>query len=185
MSLGVDVDIVKSAVENASLVISQVNSFMPRTHGDGFIHIDKVDFLVPHDEPILEHQFSEDIHSEVTQEIGNYVSRLVQDGDTIQIGYGKIPDALTINFAGKKHLGVHTELIGDGIVELMKMGVIDNTRKTIDQGKTIASFCMGNRKPTTISMITHQLSLKRLITPIIPWLLPNMIHWWLSIPPCR
>ena len=146
MSLGVSVDIVKTAVENADLVIAQVNSFMPRTHGDGIIHVSKVDYLVPHDEPILEYQFSDDIHNEVTQEIGNHVSRLIQDGDTIQVGYGSLPDALVINFAGKKHLGVHTELIGDGIVELMKMGVVDNTRKTIDQGKTVASFCMGKRE---------------------------------------
>ena len=145
MSLGVSVDIVKAAVENADLVIAQVNSYMPRTHGDGFIHIDKVNFLVPHDEPILEYHFAEDAQNEVTMEIGSYVARLIQDGDTIQVGYGSIPDRLLINFAGKKHLGVHTELMSDGIVELMKMGVIDNTRKTIDQGKTVAAFCMGKK----------------------------------------
>ena len=83
---------------------------------------------------------------QVTQDIGNYVSRLVQDGDTIQVGYGSVPNAILINFAGKKHLGVHTELIGDGIVELMKMGVIDNSQKTVDRGKTIAAFCMGKQE---------------------------------------
>jgi acyl-CoA hydrolase/ribosomal protein S18 acetylase RimI-like enzyme len=145
MSLGVSVDIVKAAVEQASLIIAQVNSFMPRTHGDSFIHVSKVDFLVPHDEPILEYHYAEDIHPEVTQEIGNYISRLVQDGDTIQVGYGTIPDAVLINLAGKKHLGAHTELIGDGLVELMKMGVIDNSRKTIDKNKTVTAFCMGSR----------------------------------------
>ena len=134
MSLGVSVDIVKAAVEQASLVIAQVNSYMPRTHGDGFIHISKVNYMVPHDEPILEYTFPEDTHPEVTQEIGNYVSRLIQDGDTIQVGYGSVPDAILINFAGKKHLGVHTELISDGIVELMKMGVIDNSRKNYRPG---------------------------------------------------
>lgn len=146
MSLGVSVDIVKAAVEQASLVIAQVNSHMPRTHGDGFIHINQVNYLVPYDEPILEYIYPEDIHADVTQEIGKYVSRLVEDGDTIQVGYGSIPNAILINLAGKKHLGVHTELISDGIVELMKMGVIDNTRKNIDRGKTIAAFCMGKRE---------------------------------------
>jgi acyl-CoA hydrolase len=133
-------------VESASLVIAQVNTCMPRTHGDGFIHISNVNFIVPHDEPILEYKFPEDTHSGVTQEIGNYVSRLIQDGDTIQVGYGSVPDAILINLAGKKHLGVHTELISDGIVELMKMGVIDNSLKTIGRGKTVAAFCMGKKE---------------------------------------
>jgi acyl-CoA hydrolase len=140
MSLGVSVDIVKTAVEQASLIIAQVNSYMPRTHGDGFIHVKDIDFIVHHDEPILEYHYAEDIHPEVTQEIGNYVSRLVQDGDTIQIGYGTIPNAVLINLAGKKHLGVHTELISDGLVELMKMGVIDNSEKSIDNDKRLSAW---------------------------------------------
>ena len=143
MSLGISVDIVKAAVEHASIVVAQINKFMPRTHGDGFIHISKVNFIVHHDEPILEYKFPEDTHTDVTQAIGNYVARLIQDGDTIQVGYGSVPDAILINLAGKKHLGVHTELISDGIVELMRLGVIDNTRKNVDRGKTIAAFCMG------------------------------------------
>jgi acyl-CoA hydrolase/GNAT superfamily N-acetyltransferase len=145
MSLGVSIDIVKPALEQASLIIAQVNSSMPRTHGDSFIHASQIDYLVPHDEPILEYRYAEDVHPEVTQEIGNYVSRLVQDGDTIQVGYGTIPDAVLINLAGKKHLGVHSELLSDGVVELIKMGVIDNSRKTIDKNKTVTAFCMGNR----------------------------------------
>jgi acyl-CoA hydrolase/RimJ/RimL family protein N-acetyltransferase len=146
MSLGVSVDIVKAAVDQASLVIAQVNTSMPRTHGDGFIHISKVDFIVPFDEPILEYHYEDDIHPETTQEIGNNVSRLVEDGDTIQVGYGSIPNAILINLIGKKHLGVHTELISDGIVELMKKGVVDNSKKTLDRGKTVASFCMGKKE---------------------------------------
>jgi len=146
LSLGVSVDIVKAAVEQASVVIAQVNSFMPRTHGDGYIHISNVDFMVPHDEPIMEYTFPEDAHPEATHEIGKYVARLIQDGDTLQIGYGRLPDAILINFAGKKHLGVHTELISNGLAELMKMGVIDNSRKTVDRGKTIAAFCMGTKE---------------------------------------
>jgi acyl-CoA hydrolase/RimJ/RimL family protein N-acetyltransferase len=146
VSLGVSVDIVKAALEQASLIIAQVNSFMPRTLGDSFIHMSKIDFIVPYDEPILEYRYTEDTHPEITQEIGNYISRLVQDGDTIQVGYGTIPDAVLINLAGKKHLGVHTELVSDGIIELMKMGVVDNSRKTIDKGKTVTAFCMGKKE---------------------------------------
>jgi acyl-CoA hydrolase len=118
MSLGVSVDIVKAAVENASLVIAQVNSKMPRVHGDGFIHLDNVDFIIPHDEPILE--YKADADNEIAQRIGKYVSRLIVDGDTIQVGYGSIPNAILANLYDKKHLGVHTELLSDGIVELMK-----------------------------------------------------------------
>jgi acyl-CoA hydrolase/GNAT superfamily N-acetyltransferase len=141
MSLGVSVDIVKAATE---LVIAQVNSNMPRVHGDGFLHIGDVDFIVPHDEPILE--YKEEAEGEIAQQIGKYVSRLIQDGDTIQVGYGSIPNAILANLGEKKHLGVHTELISDGIVALMKAGVVDNSRKTINRGKTVVTFCMGKKE---------------------------------------
>ncbi len=144
MSLGVSVDIVKAATENASLVIAQVNSNSPRVHGDGFIHIKDVDFIIPYDEPILE--YKEEAETEVVQKIGNYVSHLIENGDTIQVGYGSIPNAILSNLYNKKNLGVHTELIGDGLVELMKKGVIDNTKKSINRGKTVATFCMGNKE---------------------------------------
>jgi len=144
MSLGVSVDITKAATERASVVIAQVNSYMPRVHGDGFIHIDDVDFLVPYDEPLLEFHAKAD--DEIARQIGKYVAQLIQDGDTIQVGYGSIPNAILANLSDKKHLGVHTELLSDGIVALMKRGVIDNSRKTIDRGKTVATFCMGSRE---------------------------------------
>jgi acyl-CoA hydrolase/GNAT superfamily N-acetyltransferase len=144
MSLGVSVDIVKAAVEKASLVIAQINNEMPRVHGDGFINIEDVDFIICHDEPLLEYEVV--APDEVAQQIGKYVARIVQDGDTIQVGYGSLPNAILSNFGDKKHLGVHTELLTDGIVELMKKGVIDNSRKTLNRGKTVATFCMGHRK---------------------------------------
>jgi len=143
MSMGVSVDIVKAATEIASLVIAQVNSHMPRVHGDGFIHVEDVDFIIPHDEPVLE--YKETAETEVVQRIGKYVSQLIQDGDTIQVGYGSIPNAILSNLYNKQHLGVHTELLGDGIAELMKKGVIDNTKKSINHGRTVATFCMGTK----------------------------------------
>jgi acyl-CoA hydrolase/RimJ/RimL family protein N-acetyltransferase len=143
MSLGVSVDMVKAATEMASVVIAQVNARTPRVHGDGFIHIRDVDFIVPHDEPILEYRSEAD--NEIAQRIGEYVSKLVQDGDTIQVGYGSIPNAIISNLANKKHLGVHTELLSDGIVDLMKKGVIDNTKKNVNRGKSVAAFCMGRQ----------------------------------------
>jgi acyl-CoA hydrolase/GNAT superfamily N-acetyltransferase len=144
MSLGISVDIVKAAVEKAKRVVAQVNVHMPRLHGDTFIHIDQVDFLVPYDELLLEYQPEAD--TEIARQIGKYVSQLIEDGDTIQVGYGRIPNGVMSHLAGKKHLGVHTELISDGIVELMQKGVIDNSRKTLNRGKTVAAFCMGHKK---------------------------------------
>ena len=141
MSLGVSVDITKAAVEKASLVICQVNSYMPRVHGDTFVHIDDVDFLLHYDEPLLE--YKPVISDELADQIGKYVARLIEDGDTIQVGYGSIPNAILVNLEDKKHLGVHTELVSDGIVNLIKKGVIDNSMKSLDRGKTVATFCMG------------------------------------------
>jgi GNAT superfamily N-acetyltransferase len=144
MSLGISVDIVKAAAENAVLVIAQVNGRMPRVLGDTFINIKDVDFIVPRDEPLLEY---EDIVSdEIAERIGRYVSRIVQDGDTIQVGYGSIPNAILGHLHAKEHLGVHTELLTDGIVDLMKRRVIDNSRKELNRGKTVAAFCMGRQE---------------------------------------
>jgi acyl-CoA hydrolase/GNAT superfamily N-acetyltransferase len=144
MSLGVSVDITKAAAENAALVIAQVNGNMPRVHGDTFIHVEDVDFIIPYDELLLEYETQ--VPDDVAQSIGKYVSQLIEDGDTIQVGYGSLPNAILSNLGSKSHLGVHTELLTDGIVELMKAGVIDNSRKDIHRGKTIATFCMGKKR---------------------------------------
>lgn len=141
LNLGVSVDIVKAAVAKARLVIAQINSNTPRVHGDGFIKIDDVNYLVPHEEPLLEYERK--TPSEISKKVGTYVSHLVRDGDTIQVGYGSMPNAILSSLDEKKDLGVHTELISDGIVELMKKGVINNSQKTVDFGKSIAAFCMG------------------------------------------
>jgi acyl-CoA hydrolase/GNAT superfamily N-acetyltransferase len=143
VSLGVSVDIVKAAVENASLVIAQINQFMPRVHGDGFIHIDDIDFIICKDEPLLEYEAM--APNEVADQIGKYVARIVLDGDTIQIGYGSLPNVILSNFSEKKDLGVHSELLTDGMVELMKRGVINNSQKSLNRGKTVATFCMGHK----------------------------------------
>ena len=143
LSLGVSLDIVKAAVENASYVVAQMNNHMPRVHGDSFIYMDDIDFLLPYDEPLLE--YSPESNLEITDKIGKNIARLVEDGDTIQIGYGAVTNAILGNLSGKKHLGLHTELFSDGIVELMKKGVIDNTKKTIHRGKSVATFCMGHK----------------------------------------
>ncbi len=144
MSYGISVDIVKSAVENADVVIAQVNDNMPRVLGESFIHIEDVDYVIPHDEPLLEYETGE--LDETTDAIGKNVARLVEDGATIQVGYGNIPDAVVASLEGKRELGVHTELLTDGVVELMKQGVVTNEKKSIHRGKAVASFCMGHRE---------------------------------------
>jgi len=144
MSLGISVDIVKAAVESSPMVIVQTNSNMPRVHGDTFINIKDVDFIIPYDEKLLE--FESQVSQEIPMRIGNYVARIIEDGDTIQVGYGSIPNAILSSLYDKKHLGVHTELLTDGIVGLLKAGVIDNSQKTINRGKTVASFCMGKKE---------------------------------------
>lgn len=141
LSLGISVDITKAAVENARLVIAQVNAEMPRTHGDAFIHIDQVNHIVRHDEPV--HEYFTKVPDDIAESIGGFVAKIVKDGDTIQVGYGSIPNAILSSLGNKKDLGVHTELLSDGIVDLMKRGVVNNSQKTRDRGKTICSFCMG------------------------------------------
>jgi acyl-CoA hydrolase/GNAT superfamily N-acetyltransferase len=143
MSFGVSVDIVKAAVEAATLVIVQINPDMPRTHGDGYIHVSKVDFAVIHEEPIL--LFLDDADDDIANKIGGYVSKLVEDGDTIQVGYGALPNEILRNLKDKRHLGIHTELISDGLVELILAGAVDNSMKSINKGKSVVSFCMGTR----------------------------------------
>jgi len=144
MNLGVSVDIVKAAIEKANLVVAQANSNMPCVQGDGKINIEDVDSIVSYDEPLLE--YIEQVPGDIAERIGSYVSSIVEDGSTIQVGYGSIPNAIVSCFCSKKHLGIHTELLNDGIAGLMKTGVVDNTEKSINPGKTIATFCMGKKE---------------------------------------
>jgi acyl-CoA hydrolase/GNAT superfamily N-acetyltransferase len=144
VSLGISVDATKASVEAASLVIAQINERMPRVHGDTFIHMDQVDLLISHNEPLREYTPEVSVHA--AKRIGTYVARLTEDGSTLQIGYGGITDAILGSFVRKKHLGVHSEVLTEGIIDLMKEGVIDNEKKSRDQGKTVASLCMASRR---------------------------------------
>jgi len=143
-SLGVSVDIVKSAIANARYVIAQVNACMPRTLGDSFVHVSRIDMMVPHDEPILTVPIHEP--DETLRRIGQNIARLVDDGSTIECGIGRIPQALAEFLRDKKELGVHTEMFSDWIIDLVKCGAITCTKKTINHGKVIASFCMGTQR---------------------------------------
>ena len=143
-SLGVSVDIVKSAAENAALVVAQVNPQMPRTLGDAFVHVLDVDFLVPVDMPILAYHQPEP--TEVTHRIGEHVASLIEDGSTIELGIGRIPHAVVGYLKDKHDLGLHTEMVSDAIVDLAESGALTGARKTIDRGKHVVSFCMGTQR---------------------------------------
>ena len=144
-SLGVSVDITRSAVENASIVIAQVNPKMPRTWGDSFVHVDDISWLVPFEESLVE-ALPTAKDNEVSRRIGHYVSELVDDGATIQIGFGSLPNAILKYLDGKNDLGLHTQLITDGMLPLFEKNVITNKKKTLLTGRAVASLCMGSEK---------------------------------------
>lgn len=144
VSLGISVDIVRSAVENASLVIAQVNPRMPRTRGESFIDVSDLDVLVSVDSPLLE--VSLPPVDEVTRRIGRHIASLVEDGSTVEFGIGRIPHAAVDFLKEKKDLGIHSEMISDSIIDLLESGAVSGARKTLDRGKVVASFCMGTQR---------------------------------------
>jgi len=144
-SLGVSVDITRSAVEHSAVVIAQVNPRMPRTWGDSFVHVDDIDWLVSHEEPLVE-ALPSIKDNEISRRIGLYVSQLVDDGATLQIGFGNLPDAILKYLDGKNDLGIHTQLITDGMLPLFEKKVITNKKKTLLPGRVVTSLCMGSEK---------------------------------------
>jgi len=143
-SYGVSTDIVKAAAESAKYVIAEVNEQMPRVLGDCFIHVNDIDRLVPSDVPVLESSHGEP--DELAQRIGRHIANLIEDGATLQLGIGTIPDAVLQFLDGFKNLGIHTEMFSDHLVPLVEKGVVNNTAKTLHRGKIVASFVMGSRK---------------------------------------
>ena len=144
-SLGVSVDITRSAVAHSPVVIAQVNPKMPRTWGDSFVHVDDIDWLVFHEEPLVE-ALPTIKDNEVSRRIGLYVSQLVDDGSTLQIGFGNLPYAILKYLDGKNDLGIHTQLITDGLLPLFEKKVITNKKKTLLPGRVVTSLCMGSEK---------------------------------------
>jgi acyl-CoA hydrolase/RimJ/RimL family protein N-acetyltransferase len=144
-SLGVSVDITRSAVEHSGFVIAQVNPKMPRTWGDSFVHVDEIAWLVPCEENLVE-ALPTVKDNEVARRIGLYVSQLVDDGATLQIGFGNLPYAILKYLDGKHDLGIHTQLITDGLLPLFEKNVITNKKKTLLPGRVVSSLCMGSEK---------------------------------------
>ena len=144
-SLGTSVDIARAAVDTAPYIIAQVNSKMPRTHGQGFIHVNKINSLVWHDADLPEIDYSSKSNDTVIK-IGHNVASLIEDGATLQLGIGAIPDQVLRNLSNHKGLGIHTEMLSDGVIPLIEKGIIDNSRKKINMGKTVTGFMAGTRK---------------------------------------
>jgi 4-hydroxybutyrate CoA-transferase len=142
-SLGVGVETTKTAAKYAKRIVAEVNPRMPRTLGDCFLHVTKLDAVVEVDRPLFELKPS--VPVVVQTRVGEHVASLIEDGSTLQMGIGGIPDAVLSFLGTKQDLGIHTEMFSDGVMELIQAGVINNERKTLHPGKVVASFLMGTR----------------------------------------
>lgn len=149
-SYGVDVGVIKSTADKAKVIIAQVNPQMPRSLGDTFIHINKINYIVEVDEPIQElPMVDEDISPKaaaIYEKIGFNIADLIEDGSTLQLGIGVIPDAVLRFLGNKRGLGIHSEMFSDGVINLVESGVITNEMKTLHRGKMIAGFALGTKK---------------------------------------
>jgi 4-hydroxybutyrate CoA-transferase len=145
-SLGVEVGLTKSPAEAAKIIIAEVNAQMPRTLGDSFIHVSRLTHIVPVDYPIFELPQSGDVTDPVTERLAGYVADLIPDGATMQMGIGAIPDAVLKFLFHKKDLGVHSELISDGVIDLVEAGVLTSSRKTLLPGKIVLGFVLGSKR---------------------------------------
>jgi acetyl-CoA hydrolase len=143
-SFGIEVGMTKPIAQAAKVVIAEMNPRMPRTLGDSFIHLSKLDLVVPVDYPLPEIRMGDT--SETVQRIADYVAALIPDGATLQTGIGAIPDAVLSRLGSHKDLGIHTELFSDGIIDLIARGVITGERKTLHPGKVVAGFVLGTQR---------------------------------------
>ena len=145
-SFGIEVGLTKSAADAAKFIIAEVNEQMPRTLGDSFIHVSKLNCIVPVDYPLPELPMGEESPSDVIEKIASNVASLIPDAATMQLGIGAIPDAVLKHLFEKKDLGIHTELFSDGVIDLVEAGVLTNGKKTLHPGKIIAGFIIGTKR---------------------------------------
>lgn len=142
VSLGVSVDITMAVVRHARMIVAEVNPRMPRTHGDTFVHLSQIAHVVDVDEPLPEYRHDVDDH--VAQQIAKYIAGVIDDGSTLQIGLGRIPNEALRHLLDRRDLGIHSDVITDGIVDLIEAGVITGARKTVRPNQIVASFCLGS-----------------------------------------
>jgi len=145
-SLGVEVGLTKTAAESARIIIAEVNEQMPRTLGDSFMHVSRLNYIVPVDYPISELPMGEGEASEVVEKIAGHIAELIPNNATMQMGIGAIPDAVLKFLFDKRDLGIHTELFSDGVIDLVNAGVLTNAQKSLHPGKIIAGFLLGTKR---------------------------------------
>lgn len=143
-SLGVEVGVSKGAAENSRMVIAEVNPNMPRTLGDSFIHMSRIDYCVDVDYTLP--QFSTGEVDPVSERIGKYIADMIDDGDCLQLGIGGIPNGVLSHLGGKHDLGIHTEMFSDGVIDLIEKGIINGARKNLHPGKLVSGFCLGTQR---------------------------------------
>ena len=144
LSLGVSVEATLAAIDNASIVIAQVNKKMPRTHGAGIIHYTEIDYFVECDDEIP--AINASVPTEIESKIGDYVAGLIEDRSTLQMGIGNIPNAVLSRLTNHKDLGLHTEMFSDGVIDLILSNVINGNYKKINRGRALTTFLMGSRR---------------------------------------
>lgn len=144
-SLGTSMDVARAAIRSAGYVVAQINSHIPRTHGDGIVHISEIDALVEHDAPLPELNYGESL-GEADLLIGQFIADIIEDGATLQMGIGSIPDAVLQCLGNHKNIGVHTEMFSEGLIPLIESGVVNNSLKRKHRGKVITSFATGTRR---------------------------------------
>lgn len=149
-SYGIDVGNIKTPAEKSKIVIAQINENMPRGLGNSFIHINKIDHVVEYSEPLMElPQIDPNATKEeldIYDKIGGYIADLIEDGSTLQMGIGAIPDAVMNHLKNKNDLGIHTEMFSDGLIDLVEMGIVNGEKKTLHPGKIIAGFVLGTKR---------------------------------------
>jgi acetyl-CoA hydrolase len=145
-SFGIETGLTKSPAESARIIIAEVNQKMPRCLGDSFIHISRLNYIVPVDYPLVENSMGGDGLDKINEKIAGHIAELIPDGATMQLGIGAIPDAVLKFLYNKKDLGIHTEMFSDGVINLVEAGVITSSRKSLHPGKIIAGFLIGTRR---------------------------------------
>jgi acetyl-CoA hydrolase len=145
-SMGVEAGLSMTGAETGKIIIAQVNQQMPRVYGDTLMHVSRMDHIVPVDTPLISLDMGANNDQSVVGKIAQHISELIPDGATMQLGIGALPDAVLKYLKDKKDLGVHTELISDGVIDLVEAGVINNARKTLHPGKLIAGFLLGSKR---------------------------------------
>jgi acyl-CoA hydrolase len=144
VSLGVSVDLTPAVLSVARRVIAEVNPAMPRTHGESFVHLGCFDALVKVDTPVAEYRHPE--IGEIGERIARYIASIIDDGSTLQIGLGRVPNAALPHLRDRRDLGIHSDVLTDGIIELIEAGAVTGRRKTRHHGRIVASYCLGTRR---------------------------------------